>query len=65
MVFISRIILVDPKVTPPVYFSNFQAEENLLVLNFSRRLDEKWTAAALPVLEFCKTFSGYIFRIKT
>ena len=30
--FLSRIVLLDPKLTPYVNFSNFQAEENFFIL---------------------------------
>ena len=33
-VFMSRIVLLDPKLTPHVNFNNFQAEENFHFQNF-------------------------------
>ena len=51
-VFMSRIGLLDPKFTPHVNFSNFQAEKNVFILK---------RAAATPwlinLLKFCQNVS--------
>ena len=45
----SRIVLLDPKLTPHVNFNNFQAEENFFHFqNFCGRLDDKRAAATPP-----------------
>ena len=44
----SKIVLLDPKLTPNVNFNNFQAEEIFFIFkHFGRRLDEK-RAVATP-----------------
>ena len=50
LVFMSRIILLDPKLTPPpnVNFSNFQAEENFFIL-----------------INFAKIWSEHVLKINT
>ena len=45
-----RIVLVDPKLTPHVNFSNFQAEENFSFSKFLGRLNKK-RAAATPLID--------------
>ena len=49
----SRIALLDPKFTPHVNSSNFQAEENFLFSKFLGRLDEKKAAATPLIDQFC------------
>ena len=49
----SRIILLDPKLTTNVNSSNVQAKENFSFSKFLGRLNEK-RAAATPLIEqFC------------
>ena len=57
-VFMSRIVLLDPKLTlppppPHVNFSNFQAEEIFSFSKFLGGLDEKRAAATLLIGQFC------------
>ena len=52
----SRIVLLDPKLTPPhINFSNFQAEENFSFSKFLGRLDEKRAAARVTQETFTVT----------
>ena len=44
----SRIVLLDPKLTPSVNLSNFQVEENFSFSKVLGRLDEKRAAATPP-----------------
>ena len=53
IVFMSRIVLLDPKLTPMSIFSNFQAKENFLFCKFLGRLDERRAAATPLVDQFC------------
>ena len=46
----SRIVLLDPKLTTHLNFSNFQVEEFFLFCKFLGRLDEK-RAAATPLTD--------------
>ena len=61
----SRIILLDPKLTPHVNFGNFQADETFSFCKFLGRLDEK-RAAATPLIEQVGyIWSKHILRIRT
>ena len=51
--FMSRFVLFDPKLTPLVNFSNFQAEENFSFSKFFRRLHEKSAGATALIDQFC------------
>ena len=51
--FMSRIVLFDPKLTFHVNFSNFQAEETLYFQNLFSRLNEKKAAATPLIDKFC------------
>ena len=53
LVFMSRMVLLDPKLTPHVNFSNFQAEEIFSFCKFLGLLDEKRTAVTLLIDQFC------------
>ena len=53
MIFMSRIVLLDPKLTPHVNFSNFQAEENFFIFKLLGRLDENRAAATSLTDQFC------------
>ena len=44
----SRIVLLDTKLTPHVNFSNFQAEENVFIFKLLGRLDKKRVAGTPP-----------------
>ena len=46
----SRIVLLDPKLTPHLNFSNFQAEEKFSFSKFLGYLDEKRAAATIDQL---------------
>ena len=41
----SRIVLLDPKLTPHVNFNNFQEEENFSFSKFLGHLDDERAAA--------------------
>ena len=47
-VFMSRIVFLDPKLTPHVNFDNFQAEENFFIFKILGRLDDERVAATPP-----------------
>ena len=49
----SRIVLLDPKLTPHVNFNNFQAEENFSFSKILGRLHEKRAAATPLIDQFC------------
>ena len=49
----SRIVLLDPKLTPHVNFSNFQAEENFFIFKILGRIYEKRAAATSLIDQFC------------
>ena len=49
----SRIVLLDPKLTPHVNFNNFQAEENFFIFKFLGRLDDERAAATPLIDQFC------------
>ena len=48
------LYLLDPKLTPHVNFSKFQAEEIFSFSKFLGRLDEKRAAATPLIDQFCK-----------
>ena len=48
----SRIVLLDPKLTPHVNFNNFQEEENFSFSKFLGCLDDE-RAAATPLIDQC------------
>ena len=52
-IFKSRIVLLDPKLTPHVNFNNFQAEENFSFSKFLRRLVDERAAATPLINQFC------------
>ena len=49
----SRIVLLDPKLTPHVNFNNFQAEEIFSFSKFLGRLDDERAAATPLIDQFC------------
>ena len=53
----SGILLLDPKLTPHVKISNFQAEEIFSLSNFLGHLDEKRTVATPRMINFVKIWS--------
>ena len=56
----SRIILLDPKLTPHVNFSNFQAEENFFDVLMTKEQQQT------PLLiNFAKIWSECVLTIKT
>ena len=61
----SRIVPLDPKLTPHVNLSNFQAEEHFSFSTFLGRLDEKREAATPCLINFAKIWSERVLRIKT
>ena len=54
-VFMSRIVLLDPKLTLHVNFSNFQAEENFSFSKCLGHLNEKRAAATPLIDQFSKS----------
>ena len=56
----SKIDLLDPKLTPYVNFSNFQAEENFSFSKFLRRLNEKRATATPRFINFAKISSEHV-----
>ena len=63
----SRIVVLDPKLTPPhVNFNNFQVEENFFICKFLGRLDEKSAAATPPDRSILlKFWPEHVLKIKT
>ena len=50
----SRIVLLDPKLTPPhVNFNIFQAEENVFIFKILGCLDDERAAATPLIDQFC------------
>ena len=49
----SRIVFLDPKLTPHVNFNNFQAEENFSFSKFWGCLDDERAAATPLIDQFC------------
>ena len=60
----SRIVYLDPKLTPQVNLSNFQAEEKFLILYILGRLNEKRAAATPWLINFAKICSEHVLKIK-
>ena len=63
--FVSRIVLLNPKLTPHVNFSNFQAEESFSFSKFLGCFDDKRAAATPSLTKFAKIWSKRVLRIKT
>ena len=61
----SRIVLLDLKLTPHVNFSNFQVEEKFSSCKLLERLDEKRAAATSGLSNFGKIWSEHVLKIET
>ena len=61
----SRIVLLDPKLTPHVNFNSFQAEEIFSFSKFLGRLDDERAAATPRLFNFAKIWAESALRIKT
>ena len=61
----SLYILLDPKVTHYVNFSNFQVEENFSFCKFLGCLDEKRAAATPWLIDFAEIWSEDVLKRKT
>ena len=49
----SRIVLLDPKLTPHVNLNNFQAAESFSFSKFLGRLDDERAAVTPLIDQFC------------
>ena len=66
IVFMSRIIFLDPKLTPPhVNFSNFQVEEFFSFCKFGDLLMRKEQQQPPRLINFAKIWSEHVFKINT
>ena len=65
IVFMSRIIFLDPKLTPPpnVNFSNFQVEEIFSFCKFWDFLMRKEQQQPPRLINFAKIWSEHVFKI--
>ena len=61
----SRIVLFDPKLTPYVNFSNFQAEENFSFSKFWDVSLRKVQQQPSWLTNFAKIWSEQVLKIKT
>ena len=68
-VFMSRIVLLNPKLTPPMSISAIFKQRKILSFSkFLRRLDEERVAATLLIDQFCcldQIWSEHVSKIKT
>ena len=65
-VFMSRIVLLDPKLTPHVNFNNFQAEENFFIFKIFGASRWRKSSSNPPwLINFAKIWSECALRIKT
>ena len=67
LVFMSRIVFLDPKLTPPpnVNFSNFQVEEIFSFCKFLGPLDEKRAEEPPRLINFAKIWSEHVLKMNT
>ena len=65
IVFMSKIIFLDPKLTPHVNFSNFQVEEIFSFCKFWDLLMRKEQQQPPRLINFAKIWSEHVLKINT